>query len=68
MTETPDFIVMERIMNFLRPYVEGGMGGGSEEFIMRCLELRPNVVRANIDALLNSGRLKKTCTGELRHA
>ncbi|MBF0251661.1 MAG: hypothetical protein HQL35_13650 [Alphaproteobacteria bacterium] len=55
-------------MNFLRPYVEGGMGGGSEEFIARCLSLKPDVARANFDALLDSGRLKKTCTGELRHA
>lgn len=65
MTATPDFIIMDRIMNFLRPMCEGGFGAGSEEFIARCLRLKPDVARANFDALLDSGRLTKNHCGHL---
>jgi hypothetical protein len=63
---TPSFFDMDRIMTFLRPMTEGGMGAGREDWIAYCLRIRPERMRAAIDALSTIGKIVQGPDGSWR--
>lgn len=63
---TPSFLDMDRIAHFIRPIIEGGVGGGTSTWIAYCLGIRPERVHAALAALQDQGRAYKTEAAEWR--
>lgn len=66
MSVTPNAFDMERIHDFLRPQVEGGVGGGTAGWIGYCLGITHQRAHAACEALVAQGRLMRWF-GEYRH-
>nr|WP_321525150.1 hypothetical protein [uncultured Cohaesibacter sp.] len=63
MTKTANMFDLQRVIDFLKPYCEGGFGASSTEFICRCLEWRDARARAALLALKEQGKVKRDHCG-----
>lgn len=63
MTKTPDMFLVKDICYLLRPMNVGGMGGGGDEFIARCLKARLDRVHACIAYCLDDELLREDGCG-----